>query len=250
MPVATPILIAIAIGAAFAQGFSGFGFGILFMAALSLGDADLERASVFVMLGTLVLVTTLLVRSHGRLRVDWRQAGGIAAGALITIPLGYRFILHFGDLAVSRAVFGLALIAFAVERASKPHIKRHIPTFLAPFFGMVSGLLSGAFVSGGPPVILYLYAQEEDPRTAVGTAQAVFLGGGLYRLAIVLMGHRGIPRDLWLPALWIAPFVILATLLGFHAAQRFRVRFFLLTVYALVILAGLLNLAKAVRGSC
>ncbi len=242
------LLAAIAFGAAFAQGFSGFGYGILGMAVLSLLTPDLERASVFITLTVAVLVVTLLVRSRRDVRIDWRQAGMLLLGVLAAAPLGYRFVLRQGGMPVCRLVFGMVLILFALNGLLKPHIKRHIPLALAPVFGFFSGLLSGAFASGGPPVVLYLYAQQEDPRLAVGTVQTVFLGATLYRLVIIGCGVRGFSSELLRLAVGMVPVVMLGTLAGYMTARRVSCRSFLLCVYLLIIVAGATNIAKGLRG--
>ncbi|MCA1809963.1 MAG: sulfite exporter TauE/SafE family protein [Lentisphaerae bacterium] len=229
MDISLIALLLIGAGAAFTQGFSGFGFGITFMAMLSLAGRDMERASVFVSITVIMIVVTL------------------PTGLLITLPLGYRFILNYGDMPVSQIVLGVVLMLFAFNRMRKPHVKRHIPSLLAPVFGMCSGLLSGAFSSGGPPVVMYLYSQEDDPRMAVGTAQAVFLGAGIYRLAVVMAGERGISEQLLVQSLLVAPVIIAATIIGARAARKFSVRPFLLTVYGLILFAGLLNIVRGLK---
>lgn len=240
-------LAAITLGASFAQGFTGFGYGILAMAMLSLLTTNLERASVYITLTVTALTITLLLRSHRDMRLDWKQVGLLLLGVLCGSPLGYRFVLRQGDMPVCRIVFGAVLLLFALHGVLKPHIRRHMPRLLAPAFGLFSGLLSGAFASGGPPIVLYLYAQEDDPRLSVGTLQAVFLGSSLYRLAIVGFGERGFTRDLMLLAAGGIPLVVLGTLTGYVVARRVSCRAFLLFTYALIILAGALNVAKGVR---
>lgn len=243
----TLLLAVIVFGAAFAQGFSGFGYGILAMAMLSLLTTDLERASVFVTLTVTVLVTTLLLRSRRDVRIDWKQAAGLSLGVLAGSPFGYWFMLRQGGMPLCRIVFGVVLVLFALNGLLKPHIRRHISMALAPVFGVFSGLLSGAFSSGGPPVVLYLYAQEDDPRLAVGTVQAVFCFASLYRLVIVGVGERGFTADLLTRAALLAPVVILGTLAGYMAARRVSCRTFLLGVYAVIIAAGAMNIAKGIR---
>jgi uncharacterized membrane protein YfcA len=248
MDIHLALLVAIVFAAAFAQGFSGFGYGILGMAMLSLLTSSIERASVFITITVTALVVTLLLRSRRDVRIDWPQAGLLFLGILAGGPLGYWFVLRQGDMPICRMAFGAVLILFALNGILKPHIKRHIPTLLAPVFGVFSGLLSGAFASGGPPVVLYLYAQEEDPRLAIGTVQAVFLGASLYRLAIVGCGERGFTAELTLLALGLIPVVIAGTLVGYRMARRVSCRFFLLCAYTLIVVAGAMNIAKGLRG--
>ena len=242
------IVMAVALGAALAQGFSGFGFGIILMAVMSLLSADLERTSVLATLLSLVLSITLLIQSHGRMKVDWKQAGLLGLGLVIGVPIGYHLLLRFGDVPASRIVFGLVLITFALNRLCTPHLKQRIWLGFAPIFGLFSGLLSGAFSSGGPPVVMYLYAQEDDPRRAVGTTQAVFMGSNIYRLLVVACGDRGFSNALCTRAALLAPVVIVAGIVGFNLAHRFSVRPFMLAVYGLIVLSGCMNVYKGICG--
>jgi uncharacterized membrane protein YfcA len=247
MDINLALLAVIVFGAAFAQGFSGFGYGILAMAMLSLVITDLERASVFVTLSVMVLVTTLLLRSRRDVRIDWRQAAGLFLGILAGSPFGYWFMLRQGGMPICRVVFGVVLVLFALNGLLRPHIRRRLSVALAPVFGVFSGLLSGAFSSGGPPIVLYLYSQEDDPRLAVGTVQAVFCGAGIYRLVIVGLGERGFTADMLGTAALLAPVVILGTLAGYLVARRVSCRAFLLGVYGVIILAGAMNIAKGIK---
>ena len=248
MDVSFYIIAALCLGAALAQGFSGFGFGIILMATLSLCGADLERASVLATLLSTVLVITLLLQTRSRMRIDWKQVGLLSIGLLAGVPVGYHLLLRFGEMPACRIVLGLVLVTFALNRLFTPHLKRRIALFFAPLFGLMSGLLSGAFSSGGPPVVMYLYAQEDDPRQALGTTQAVFLTSNLYRLAVVSCGERGISAALGLRALLLAPLVIAAGIVGFRLAQRFSLRPFLIIVYGVIILSGCINIYKGICG--
>ncbi|OGV75262.1 MAG: hypothetical protein A3K19_02240 [Lentisphaerae bacterium RIFOXYB12_FULL_65_16] len=244
MHISVLVLAIIVFGAAFAQGFSGFGYGILAMAVLSLVVTDIERASVFVTLSVTVLIIALLIRSRRDVAIDYRQAAMLFLGLLAGCPLGYWFVLRQGDMPACRIIFGAVLILFALNGLLKPHIRRHIPMALAPVFGVFSGLLSGAFSSGGPPIVLYLYAQEDDPRKALGTVQLVFLGASVYRLAIVGFSERGLTQDLLLSAAVMAPVAVVGTLAGYLATRKVSSRAFLLGVYALIVTAGALNILK------
>ena len=50
--------------------------------------------------------------------------------------------------------------------------------------GTLSGLFGGAFNSGGPPLIAYVYSRPGTPRQLKATLQALFLCSTLARLAI------------------------------------------------------------------
>jgi uncharacterized membrane protein YfcA len=65
----------------------------------------------------------------------------------------------------------------------------------------VSGFIAGAFMSGGPPLSLYLYSQMDDPRDMKGTLQATFIIASIIRLITVGVGKAGYTEDVLLTAL-------------------------------------------------
>jgi len=240
------LLVLFTVIAAFTQGFSGFGYGIVLMALLSMVTAEMERASVFVTLSIVVVIVVLMLRSRRDRCVNWKRVGLIFTGILIGSPVGYRFVLHCDKMPVFRIVFGVALILFALNGIVRPHIKRHIPVGFAPLFGVCSGLLSGAFASGGPPLVLYFYSQEDDPRHAVSSLQAVFLSAAFYRVIVILAGGKGISGQLLLQAGCTAPLILVMTTLGYRLSKRVTATSFMGIVYGLVILAGVINVVKGV----
>lgn len=247
MPVDLWLLVAFTLVAAFTQGFCGFGYGIIVMALLSLVTAELERASVFVTLSIIVVIVVLMLRSQADRRVDWKRVGLAFCGIMVGSPLGYWFVLRCDKMPVFRVAFGVALILFALNGIIRPHIKRYMPLRFAPAFGVCSGLLSGAFASGGPPLVLYFYAQEDDPRLAVSSLQAVFMGAAFYRVVVILLGGKGITGQLLTQAACAAPFIVVVTMLGYRLSKRVTTTAFMIVVYALVILAGVINVAKGVH---
>ncbi len=248
MSIHIALLTTISVFAAFTQGFCCFGYGIMAMALLSLVTAEMERATVFVSLSILVILLALMHRSSRDHPIHWGRVGLVFAGILAGSPVGYWFVLTHGRMPVFRLALGVVLILFALNGMFRPHIKRSISLGWAPLFGVLCGILSGAFSSGGPPVVIYFYSQEEDPRRAMGALQAVFLGAALYRLVVVMTMGGGVGGELLIQAAWVAPIVLLTTTFAHGLTRRVSRRTFMAIVYALVILAGLINTVRGLRG--
>lgn len=241
----TIALLAIVAFASFTHGFSGFGYGILFMAITSFMVDDIERPSVFVTVSGFTLLGILIARSWREIRLDWKGVGLVFVGMIVGIPLGYACVAAWGAVVQFRIVFGLALIGFALYGFFKPHVRKHIPAFWAPVFGLASGLLGGMFSSGGPPLVLYAYAREDDPRMAVGSLQVLMIVGAIYKLGVVSAGPKGV-AELWIPALFAAPVIVAFALSGFALARKVTAKTFVKVVYALLMAAGLMNVAKGI----
>lgn len=247
MPISLLSLMLIAGFAAFTQGFCGFGYGIITMAVMSLLTAEMERASVFVMLSIIVLLLELMRRSRSDGGVDWPQVGLMFLGLMVGQPLGYWFVLNYDKVGIFRIAFGSALILFALNGILRPHVKRRIPTFLAPIFGFFCGVLSGAFASGGPPAVIYFYSQEDDPRRAVASLQAIFLLACFFRILVVLVGGKAIGGQLILQSVLVAPVILITTALAHRLSRRVSPKLFLIVVYGLIVAAGITNVVKGIR---
>lgn len=234
--------------AAFTQGFCGFGYGILSMALVSLVAAGMERVSVVITMGALVAITTIYLMTRRDNKTDWKQVGLLLVGSAVCVPFGYWFLAVFGDRAVFRLVLGVALLGFAVYGLARPHVKRKMPLWAAPLFGGFSGLLTGAFSTGGPPMVFYLYTQEDDPRLAKGTLQVVFTMTCLFRLTTVALAKPGLTAELFGAWVYIIPGTIVLTVLGHWMSKRLSIRVFRVVVYGVIALAGVMNVAKGLSG--
>lgn len=248
MELTTILAIAAAITVAgFVQGYAGFGFGIVAMALLAFLPVDLERAAAVATCVGVFQVGVLFLISRRRYGVAWRPVGLILVGTAAGIPLGYAFIVAFGDAPVFGLCLGLVLLGFAGQglfalwRAVRP---RRWPTWLGVPVGLASGFLGGAFVSGGPPVVLYLSSRVEDPRAAKASIQLVFLVGMVIRLGAIGGGPVGFDSDLLVAmGVAVAP-VLVAIVIGHRLSQRAGIAPFRLVIFLLIAVAGLALLLR------
>ena len=138
--------------AAFTQGLIGFGSGIIALALLAMiweVQQVVAVTSVFSILICIVLVWRL--RRH----IVLAEIRPLLFGAAFGIPLGVTALLKV-DAGLIKGILGLLLVVYVLwalrgRQAGGKKLSRKW-AFPAGFF---SGVLTGAFNTGGPPVVIY-----------------------------------------------------------------------------------------------
>jgi uncharacterized membrane protein YfcA len=193
----------------------------------------------------LVLHGSVIRTSLKDMPIQWRMIALILLGMAVGVPLGYAFILFFGNDPAFRVVFGLSLTGFAAYELIKPRL-RPMPKYLGLPAGVLGGFFGGAFTTSGPPIAIYLYSQNDRPALLKGTLQVVFMITTIWRLFNIVLFGPGIGR----PVLEI--FVICLLIVAFFAfighkmSLRVSSRIFLKIVYSIIAIAGLINIIQAV----
>ncbi len=237
------VVVLVTFFAAFTQGFSGFGLGILMMAGLTPFVPDAERLSVVATLCGLVTMFTLMGAERGRAPIDWKGVGWLFIGVVPGLPLGYFLVLATGDQPIFSLFLGLVLLVFAANGLFRPKLHR-LPGWAGVPMGVVSGFISGGFASGGPPLVLYLYARTPDPRMAKSSLQVIFILAVFVRLAWVEGAGPGLTGEVlgWAGGLVLA--AVLASFAGNRLSRRVSAARFTQVVYALIGLGGLINVTR------
>jgi uncharacterized membrane protein YfcA len=230
--------------AAFAQGFTGLGFGIIAIAGIAFTPWDLERASVVTNLLLIVLNCTIIYAGRKDFRIDWKLVGVILIGESAGVPMGYWFILTFGNRPVFRLALGIVLIIFAANALFRPRIRRKLPLALGAAAGVIGGFFAGAFTAGGPPLALFIYSRHKNPADAKGTLQIVFMAATLWRLINIVWFGKGVSFEILFIGAFSFPIVIFFASLGHVLTRRISSETFLKIVYAFIGFAGFLNILK------
>jgi len=237
------LVFGVTIFASFAAGFSGFGATLLIMAGLSWYVPEPERLSAVCMLVGVVIMGSIFFISRLESPIDWRSVGLLYAGLLPSLPIGYQVIQKYGASPVFLVILGIVLICFAVNGLVRPRFPR-VHFFWAVPLGFLSGFLSGAFISGGPPMVLYLYSREQDPRRAVVSLQTIFLMAMATRILVTESIGPGLSPEIWLWFLGVLPVVLVSTLIGRYCARRVSAESFTQAVYMLIGIGGAVNIMK------
>ncbi len=230
--------------AAFVQGYCGFGFGIVGTTLLAFLPHNMTAMTVVVTVCATVGTLLLLRLSHADVKVKWRYGLLVTSGAVLGMPLGYGFIHVFGDRPVFRAALGVTLLAFAANGLLFRPRRRKVPAPVGVLAGMLGGFLGGAFVTGGPPVVMYLYSQADDPRDMKATIQFVFVMGLIYRhVAISIAGDYN--ADVLILAAVAAPVCAVVLWLGHRLSRGISVESFRRAVFVLVAVFGVALIVRA-----
>jgi len=113
-----------------------------------------------------------------------------------------------------------------------------IPKKAAVPFGLLGGVLAGAFNVGGPPLVAYVYSRNWSKVEIVAILQAVFIAGATTRNILMAGAGEYTPRLLQLVG-WATPAAILAVWLGKLTLDRLPLPLLKKIVFSLIFAIGL-----------
>ena len=164
------------------QGTVGFGFGLVAMSTLPLW-MDIKEAVPVVALLCLVVNATLTWRLRAHL--GWSRIGPLLLGSLAGVPAGV-FLFATLDPNWLLVGLGLALLFVAVQQTwfgTTPDADKQVRPLWGGLAGLVSGVLGGAFNTGGPPVVMYVGVQSWSKEDTVATLRGFSSPPACYKLA-------------------------------------------------------------------
>jgi hypothetical protein len=141
-------------------------------------------------------------------------------GEVFGVPLGYWFILAFGNKPVFRLAFGAALTLFAANELYRPLIRRELNMTFGVLAGFTGGFLAGAFTAADPPLALFVYSRQKDPRLAKGTLQTVFISATIWRLINIALFDKGITMAVTKIAAMTLQILVVFTFMGHRVSRR------------------------------
>ena len=196
------ISIAAVFGAAIVRGFSGFGFSLLTITALSLLMPPVAIIASVLMLE--IAASLHLLPSVWR-DIHWRSLSFLTLGQIVATPFGVWALANVpeGPMKIALSIFVLTTIAmlwlgFALKKMPGPAASTAT--------GAASGLLNGAFGIGGPPVVLFFLSAPAAASVGRASLIAYFFGTDIIAMgwqgyAGLLTGDHVVRFALFLPAL-------------------------------------------------
>jgi uncharacterized protein len=226
--------------AAIVRGFSGFGFSLLTITALSLIYAPAEIVpSIFM----LEVAASLNLLPGIWKDIHWKSLLPLTTGCLIATPFGVWLLAH-----VPPAPMQLAISLFVLTATFlmwQGYALKSMPgTVASTAVGAASGLANGAFGIGGPPVVLFYFASPAGTIAGRASMIAFFIATDLIGLANQSV-HGLITRDTMIRAAIYLPALLAGVWLGTRGFKNLDQALF--RKYVLLILAGLalITLIKA-----
>ena len=198
-------------GAAVVRGYSGFGFSLLGVSALSL---LLPPAQIVPPIFILEVAASLHLLPGAWRDIHWRALLWLTVGCLVGTPFGVYALAHVPAAPMTLALAAFVLIATVL--LARGYALQSVPGPGATFAtGAASGLFNGGFGIGGPPVILFFFSSPAG--VAVGRASmiAFFLLTDITALA--WQGWNGL---LSLTTLWRALLFLPALVAGVWLGNR------------------------------
>ena len=180
--------------AAVVQGASGFGFGLVAVALLSL-LVQIEDAAVLNVLPALTINCLLAGRLFAS--ISWKVVPVVALAAVVATPVGVMVLRHMDSRHLNLIL--AALLLAAVLQAIIPHLRRlrfHSP-LLAAILGGVSGIFAGALGAGGPALVAYVNSLGLSRHQQVATLQLLLGTMGTVRLLELIRSDMLTPAQWW-----------------------------------------------------
>lgn len=231
------LVVLIILFAAMIQGIMGFGAALIAMPLLVTLLGIKTAVPAFALIGTVAtLSNSLRLRKHATPR-DLMQ---LALPAMVGIPLGIWLLTRIDGDVVTR-LLGVLLVAYAAYGL----LGMALPPFhhrgWAYAVGFTSGVLTGAYNTGGPPVVVFAAARGWSADRFRANLQSYFLLSGIFVVALHgLSGH--LTRDVWGYALVALPALVVGQLIGARICRYLDARVFrkLVLIFLLILGAQLL----------
>jgi uncharacterized protein len=214
--------------AAIVRGFSGFGFSLLTITALSLIYPPAEIVPSIFMLE--LAASANLLPSIWK-DIHWRSLGPLTLGCLIATPVGVWALAHIAPAPMQLAMSIFVLIAtYLMWRG-----------FALKSMPGTSGLANGAFGIGGPPVILFYFASPAGNLAGRASLVAFFLATDVIGIANQSV-HGLITKEtvfralIYLPALLAGVWIGARSFKGIDPEKFRRAVLIILTALAVITL--------------
>lgn len=204
------IVVVITFFAAFTQAVTGSGLALVAMPVLV---AVLDPVSAAALVALMALTTQLVMLSRYRRALRIGRLWRLMIGSLVGIPLGV-LALSVLDERVILTSLGVLLVGYSLYglfNARLPHISNQR---LGYGFGLVSGVLHGAYNTGGPPLVIFGMCSDWEPREFKGNLQALLMVNSSSVIVVhLLAGHY--TGAVMQHFAYTLPTIIVAALVGF-----------------------------------
>jgi len=219
----------------------GFGAGLIAIGIIAMAVPDVREVVVLLLL--LNLPAELWVVSKSWRDVAWRGLLVMLIGVFIGIPIG-SWMLRYGDPTFLLGLLGIVLVVFgSVFLLAPSGLRYRIPTWASAPVGLVSGVLTGLFGTGGPPLIFYFQLRGVDKSVFRGSLMSIFL-----TMTLIRVPSYAAVGLITAPAMWSALTVFPAVLLGAWIGDRIHVTIseevFRRVVSAALVMLGILLLLR------
>ncbi|MBT3391913.1 MAG: sulfite exporter TauE/SafE family protein [Chloroflexi bacterium] len=228
------IVIVIIFLAVFTQSISGFGSALVAMALLPT-ILSIHVATPLVALVVIPLEVYLLF--HYRHVFHWKAIWRVIAAAVVGIPIGFIYLRLVDEQIVLR-ILGALISGYALYAL----LNIRLPTLAHPawgfVFGLLAGLIGGAYNTSGPPVVLYGTSRGWSPSEFKSNLQGFFVFSSTFTLSGHALNHNLTP-EVW-HYFWLAmPAIAAGIFAGTSLDSIIQAETFRKIILALLVVIGL-----------
>jgi len=242
------VIVTIVFVGALTRSTFGFGEALVAMPLLS-AVVDVQFAAALIALTSTINALAILVSDWSGL--DWRSTKVLATATLVGVPIGVMGTEYISEFWI-KSVLAFVVIGFAFYNLFKPTLLKLKTDRTAPAFGLISGVLGGAYVTLGPPLVIFASLRGWNPRQFRATLQGVFFPATVF----ICLTHFWIGRwneddgrwnsDLFVCLVVCMPLMAIALWVGQWLNRRFSTAQFKRCVFALLLCSGLVLLTSVV----
>ena len=158
-------------------------------------------------------VACLLMAAVTLRDVPWSGLPRLWLGTIVGVPIGFALLESLPRTMITR-VLGLMLCSMVLfEFIVTRRMSLRWPSWLEPVVGLASGVLTGAFNIGGPPLVACIYSHPWPKEKRVAGLTVVFLSGGLIRVSLLLR-YNELPPEAWTASAWALVPMLIAIVCG------------------------------------
>ncbi len=165
----------------FVQGSAGFGSGLIGIALLGLA-MPVRDAAVLNVLASLAINIVMMIRLKEH--VSLRKIAPLIPAVMVGVPIGVLILVR-APVGVLNVTLALILVLSSLQALMRDRIKilrPWHPVYIGIPCGVLSGALTGAYGTGGPPLVAYVLSQGFERRRFAAAIQTLFLVSGSFRL--------------------------------------------------------------------
>lgn len=136
------------------------------------------------MIAMISMTNAILILMKEWRHLRFRETALLVISALIGVPIGIYIILIV-DESVVKCLLAVVVLGFSTWSLWRPNAFSLQSDRSAPAFGLVAGVLGGAYNTAGPPLVMFGTLRRWPPLQFRANLQSYFLLGG----TSVLGGH-------------------------------------------------------------
>lgn len=171
---------------ALVQSMAGFGFALV---AITLLPFFLDLSVAVPLVLVMCLLNNLVLWIYYRASFQWQAIAPLVFSAVLGIPVGLVGF-HYVSEDLARQVLGSFIVLYvAYDTVCRVVPVASVPVLVSPswayLFGGISGFLTGALTTGGPPLVMYANSRGWSPEEFKGNLPGVYV----IALMFALTGH-------------------------------------------------------------